>query len=338
MLKPFHLSAFLLTVATPLAAQEVLPSWTDSPRKAAIISFVETVTDEDSEDFVRAPERIAVFDNDGTLWSEQPYYIQLAFALDQIKAKAGDHPEWQEQEPFSSVLNDDLEGIAAGGSEALMKLIAETHGDYVPEDFRAEVGQWLHQTNHPDYGQPYADLTFVPMVELLDYLRENDFKTFIVSGGGVEFIRAISEELYGIPPEQVVGSELKLVLEERDGVPAVIRQGEVTFINDHGGKPIGIASHIGRKPIAVFGNSDGDFEMLEWALDGTRPGLGMIVHHDDGERAVAYDRDSLAGRLDRGLDEADAQGWHLISMKDDWRQIFSFQEPTDPAEEPQTAQ
>ncbi|TKW65038.1 MAG: haloacid dehalogenase-like hydrolase [Paracoccus denitrificans] len=313
-------------------AQDALPLWEDGARKSAIISFVETVTNESSADFVPEAERIAVFDNDGTLWSEQPYYIQLAFALDQIKQNAPDHPEWQDTEPFSAVLDGDMERLAAGGSEGLMALIAATHDGFTPEEFRTEVSQWLHEAKHPDYDEPYAALTFTPMLELLDYLRDNGFKTFIVSGGGEEFIRAVSEELYGIPPEQVVGSELKLVLEERDGKPVVIRRGEVTFINDHGGKPIGIASHIGRKPIAVFGNSDGDFEMLEWAIDGTGPGLGMIVHHDDAERAVAYDRESMAGSLDRGLDEADARGWHLISMKDDWRQVYSFQPIAEPSE------
>ena len=304
-------------------AGEFLPSWNDGANKARIVSFVQTVTDPTSRSFVPPAERIAVFDNDGTLWTEQPVYFQLAFILDRVKALAPQHPEWRTQEPFKSVLAGDLAGVAASGEHGLLEMMAATHAGMTTDEFRTIVSDWLATARHPRFNRPYTELTYAPMKELLAYLRANGFKTFIVSGGGVEFVRVFSERVYGVPPEQVVGSSLRTQDEVRGGKPVIARLPEVEFIDDKAGKPVGINRYIGRLPILAFGNSDGDFEMLEYTSSAPGPRLGLIVHHDDGEREYAYDRKSSVGRLERGLDEAAQRGWVVVSMKSDWRTVYS---------------
>ena len=303
-------------------AEAWLPSWNDGASKARIVSFVQDVTDPTSRRYVPPAERIAVFDNDGTLWTEQPMYFQLAFILDRVKALAPQHPEWQTTEPFRSVLAGDMAGVAAAGEHGLMQLMAATHAGMTSEQFRSIVAEWLATARHPSFKRPYTELTYAPMKELLAYLRANGFKTFIVSGGGVEFLRVFSERVYGVPPEQVVGSSIRTKYEVRDGKPAIVRLPEIEFIDDAAGKPVGINRYIGRRPILAFGNSDGDFEMLEYTTSASGPRLGLIVRHDDAEREYAYDRKSSVGRLDRGLDEAGARGWVIVSMKSDWRRIY----------------
>jgi phosphoglycolate phosphatase-like HAD superfamily hydrolase len=303
-------------------ATDVLPGWNDAASKARIVSFVQSVTDPTSRSYVPPAERIAVFDNDGTLWTEQPMYFQLAFALDRVKALAPQHPEWQTQEPFKSVLTGDMAGIAAAGEHGVLEMMAATHAGMTSDQFRAIVSDWLATARHPRFNRPYTELTYAPMKELLAYLRANGFKTFIVSGGGVEFVRVFSERVYGVPPEQVVGSSIRTKYEVRDGKPAIVRLPEIEFIDDKAGKPVGIGRYIGRLPILAFGNSDGDFEMLEYTTSAPGPRLGLIVHHDDGDREYAYDRQSSVGRLDRGLDEAGRRGWVIVSMKSDWRRIY----------------
>jgi len=304
-------------------AGEFLPSWNDGANKARIVSFVQTVTDPTSRSFVPPAERIAVFDNDGTLWTEQPVYFQLAFILDRVKALAPQHPEWRTQEPFKSVLVGDLAGVAASGEHGLLEMMAATHAGMTTDEFRTIVSDWLATARHPRFNRPYTELTYAPMKELLAYLRANGFKTFIVSGGGVEFVRVFSERVYGVPPEQVVGSSIRTKYEVRGGKPVIARLPEMEFIDDKAGKPVGINRYIGRLPILAFGNSDGDFEMLEYTSSAPGPRLGLIVHHDDGEREYAYDRKSSVGRLERGLDEAAQRGWVVVSMKSDWRTVYS---------------
>jgi hypothetical protein len=314
----------VLTLGLParLLAADPLPSWNDGPAKARILRFVEDVTTPTSPQFVPPAERIAVFDNDGTLWSEQPMYFQLAFILDRVKALAPKHPEWRTQEPFKSVLAGDMAGVAATGEHGLMELMAATHAGMTTYEFRQTVSDWLATARHPRFKRAYTELTYVPMQELLAYLRANGFKTFIVSGGGVEFMRVFSERVYGVPPEQVIGSSILTKYELRDGKPVIVRLPELEFIDDKAGKPVGINRYIGRRPILAFGNSDGDFEMLEYTTSAPGPRLGLIVHHDDGEREYAYDRKSSIGRLERGLDEAAPRGWVVVSMKDDWRRVY----------------
>jgi len=316
--------AVLAIAALPLIARaaDSLPSWTDGASKARIVSFVESVTDPTSPAYVPPAERIAVFDNDGTLWSEQPMYFQLAFILDRVKALAPQHPEWQTQEPFKSVLAGDMAGVAATGEHGLLELMAATHAGMTSEEFAGTVSNWLETARHPRFERPYTDLTYAPMKELLAYLRANGFKTFIVSGGGVEFVRVFSERVYGVPPEQVVGSSIRTKYEVRDGKPTIVRLPEMEFIDDKAGKPVGINRYIGRRPILAFGNSDGDFEMLEYTTSAPGPRLGLIVHHDDGEREYAYDRKSSVGRHDRELEEAAQRGWVLVSMRSDWRRMY----------------
>jgi phosphoglycolate phosphatase-like HAD superfamily hydrolase len=310
--------------AMPAIAQaaDPLPGWTDGASKARIVSFVQGVTDPTGKTFVPPAERIAVFDNDGTLWSEQPMYFQLAFILDRVHALAPQHPEWKTTEPFKSVLAGDMAGVAAAGEHGLLELMAATHAGMTSEEFARIVADWLATARHPRFKQPYDQLTFAPMRELLDYLRANGFKTYIVSGGGVEFMRVFAERAYGVPPEQVIGSSIRTQYEARDGRPVIVRLPEIEFIDDQAGKPVGIQKFIGRRPILAFGNSDGDFEMLEYTTSGPGPRLGLIVHHDDGEREYAYDRQSPVGRLERGLDEAAQRGWVIVSMKDDWQQVY----------------
>ena len=304
------------------ATTDPLPSWNDGESKQAILDFVVRVTDPAGPDFVPEPERIATFDNDGTLWAEQPLYFQLLFAIDRVKALAPEHPEWSTQQPFQAVLEDEKEALAAAGMHGLIELVMATHAGMTTEEFERIATEWLATARHPTTGQPFTEMVYQPMLELLDYLRANGFKTYIVSGGGIEFMRPWTEAVYGIPPEQVVGSSIKTVFEVRDGEPVLVRLPEMNFIDDEAGKPVGINSHIGRRPIAAFGNSDGDFQMLEWTTAGDGARLGVYIHHTDAEREWAYDRDSHIGRLDRGLDEAEARGWTVVSMKDDWGRIF----------------
>lgn len=313
----------------PVAEQPLvdpLPSWNDCASKTAIVDFVDRVTDSASPDFVPEPERIAVFDNDGTLWSEQPAYFQLFFAMDRVKAMAPEHPERATQQPFQAVLENDMEALAASGVHGILELVMATHAGMTTEEFEAIVSDWLATARHPTTGKPYTEMVYQPMLELLDYLRANGFKIFIVSGGGIEFMRPWTETVYGIPPEQVVGSSIKTAYEVRDGVPVITRLPEMNFIDDKEGKPVGINSHIGRRPIVAFGNSDGDFQMLEWTTAGDGARLGVYIHHTDADREWAYDRDSHVGRLDRGLDEAADRGWVVVDMKADWAQIHPDEE------------
>ncbi|ASQ14820.1 haloacid dehalogenase-like hydrolase [Sinorhizobium meliloti] len=305
-----------------LAGSAILPSWVDGNAKARIMDFVTATTTEGSADFVEPAARVAVFDNDGTLWGEQPTYVQLAFALDRVKQLAPQHPEWQTTEPFKSVLAGDMAGVAASGERGLLELVAATHAGMSAAEFEKIVSDWIASARHPASGRPYTGHIFQPMVELIDYLKANQFEVFIVSGGGVEFMRPWTERVYGIPPQNVVGSSIKTKYELRDGVPAIMRLPEIDFIDDGPGKPVGINKFIGKHPIAAFGNSDGDFEMLEWTTSGHGRRFGLIVHHDDAQRENAYDRDSHFGRLARGLDEAPARGWTLVSIKDDWKVVY----------------
>ncbi|WP_324764219.1 HAD family hydrolase (plasmid) [Sinorhizobium meliloti] len=301
---------------------ETLPSWAEGDAKARILEFVAATTTKGSPDFVEPAARIAVFDNDGTLWGEQPMYVQLAFALDRVRQLAPQHPEWQTTEPFKSVLSGDMAGVAASGERGLLELVAATHAGMSAEEFEKIVSDWIEGSRHPTSGKPYTAHIFQPMVELIDYLKANEFAVFIVSGGGVEFMRPWTERVYGIPPENVVGSSIKTKYELRDGHPAITRLPEIDFIDDGPGKPVGIHKFIGRRPIAAFGNSDGDFEMLEWTTAGPGRSFGLIVHHDDAQRENAYDRDSHFGRLARGLDEASARGWTIVSIKNDWKVVY----------------
>jgi len=304
------------------AATDPLPSWNDGEVKQAILDFVARVTDPASPDFVPEPERIATFDNDGTLWAEQPLYFQLFFTIDRVKALAPEHPDWKSRQPFQAVLENDMEALLETGEHGLIEIVMATHSGMTTEEFEQTVSDWLATATHPTTGRPYTEMVYQPMLEVLDFLRANGFKTFIVSGGGIEFMRPWTEGVYGIPPEQVVGSSIKTSFEVRDGEPVLVRLPEMDFFDDKEDKPVGINSHIGRRPIAAFGNSDGDFQMLEWTTAGSGARLGVFVHHTDGEREWAYDRESHIGRLGRGLDEANARGWIVVSMKDDWRTIF----------------
>jgi hypothetical protein len=299
-----------------------LPSWHEGANKQRIIELVRAVSTQGSKDFVAPQARIAVFDNDGTLWAEQPMYFQLFFALDRVKALAPQHPEWKNKEPFASLLKGDVQGALAGGEHAILEIIMATHAGMTTEEFAKLVGDWAATAKHPTTNRRFVDMVYQPMLEVLAYLRANGFKTFIVSGGGIEFMRPWTEMVYGIPPEQVVGSSIKTRFEMRGTKPVLVRLPALDFIDDKEGKPVGINLHIGRRPVAAFGNSDGDFQMLQWTT--TAPGLrlGMIVHHDDAVREYAYDRNSSIGRLAEGLDQYQAMGWGLISMKNDWKVIF----------------
>jgi hypothetical protein len=314
------LAILIATVTT--YAQDPLPSWNDTGSKKAIVAFVEKVTKEGSSDFVPPNERIATFDNDGTLWCEQPMYFQLLFAMDRVKALAPQHPEWKTKEPFASLLKGDVKGALAGGERTMLEIIIVTHAGMSTAEFEQIVKDWIAAARHPKFKRPYTECVYQPMIELLAYLRANGFKTFIVSGGGIEFMRPWTEKVYGIPPEQVVGSSIKTEFEMRDGKPVLMRLPEMNFIDDKTGKPVGINSHIGRRPIAAFGNSDGDQQMLEWTTAGDGARFALLVHHDDAEREFAYDRKSPIGTLDKAWDEANAKGWTVVSMKDDWKTIF----------------
>jgi hypothetical protein len=306
----------------PTAPTDSLPSWNDGNAKQAILDFVSRVTDPAHPNFVPEPERIATFDNDGTLWSEKPFYFQLLFAIDRVEALAPEHPEWSTQQPFKAVLDGDMDALVAAGEHGLLELVMGTHAGMTTHEFETIVSDWLATAKHPTTGQPLTEMVYQPMLELLDYLRANGFETYIVSGGGIEFMRPWTDTVYGIPPEQVVGSSIKTTYEVRNGEPVLVRLPQMDFIDDKEGKPVGINSHIGRRPILAVGNSDGDFQMLEWTTAGEGARLGVLIHHTDGEREWAYDRESAVGRLDRGLDEASARGWTVVSMKDDWRRVF----------------
>jgi phosphoglycolate phosphatase-like HAD superfamily hydrolase len=304
---------------------EPLPSWNDGPARRAIVDFVGKVTVPGSPAFVPPAERIAAFDNDGTLWAEQPLYFQLLFAVDRVKALAPQHPEWKDREPFASLLKGDTKAALAGGEHAIVEIVTATHAGMTPEEFDGLAKAWLATARHPRTGRPYTEMAYRPMLELLDYLRANGFKTFIVSGGGADFLRAFAERVYGIPPEQVVGSTGRVKLERRAGGPALLKLPEIDFVDDGDGKPVGIQKLIGRRPLAAFGNSDGDLAMLQWTAAGAGPRFCLVVHHDDAPREWAYDRQSSIGRLDKGLDEARARGWTVVSMKNDWKRVFAFE-------------
>ena len=307
-------------------AQEALPSWNDGPAKKAIVDFVAKVTKAGSPDFVPPAERIATFDNDGTLWCEQPMYSQLLFALDRIKALAPQHPEWKDKEPFASLLKGDVKGALAGGEKAMLEIVMVTHAGMTTAEFEQIVKNWFATAKHPTLKRPYTECVYQPMLELLAYLRTNGFKTFIVSGGGVEFMRPWTEKVYGIPPEQVVGSCIKTQFEVRDGKPVLVRLPELNFIDDKTGKPVGISEHIGRRPIAAFGNSDGDRQMLEWTQAGGGARLMMLVHHDDAVREFAYGAESHIGTFsDAFMAQAKKCGWTVVSMKNDWKAVFPFE-------------
>ena len=311
-----------ITGTTTTQAADGLPSWNNGAARQAIVAFVARVTSEASADYVPAARRIAVFDNDGTLWAEQPMYFQLAFALDEVKRLAPQHSEWKTKEPFASLLKGDLQAAMAGGEHAILEIVMATHGGTTTDEFAQRVRAWIATARHPVTNRLYTDLVYQPMLELLDYLRANGFKTYIVSGGGIEFMRVFSQEVYGIPPEQVIGSSIKTKYEVRNGTPAIVRLPEIDFIDDKAGKPVGIHKFIGRRPIAAFGNSDGDLQMLQWTTAGKGPRFALYVHHTDAKREWAYDRKSSIGRLDKGLDEAKAKGWTIVDMKRDWNTVF----------------
>lgn len=312
--------------ATPLHAQgDPLPSWNTGAAKQAILDFVTRVTTGGSADFVAPAERIAVFDNDGTLWAEQPLYFQLLFAIDRVKALAPQHPEWKDKEPFASLLEGDVKNALAGGEHAIIELVTTTHSGMATDEFEAIVKDWLASSRHPKTQQPYPKMAYLPMVELLVFLRASGFKTFIVTGGGIEFVRAFAEDTYGVPPEQVVGSSGKTKFELRNGAPALMKQPDINFFDDKEGKPVAIQLHIGRRPIAAFGNSDGDLQMLQWTCAGPGPRFCFYLHHTDAAREWAYDRQSSIGRLDAGLDAAAENGWTVVDMKRDWNKVFAFE-------------
>jgi len=324
--------AVIFTLAHQAFAGTPLPSWNDGPARQAIIDFVKRTTDPASPDFVPAEARIATFDNDGTLWVEHPMYTQLAFALDRVRALAPQHPEWKATQPFKAVLENDLKSLAAAGDKGLMELVMTTHAGMSTAEFEAEVKSWFTTARHPRFKRPYTEMTYLPMVELLQYLRENGFKTFIVSGGGIEFMRPMTQSVYGIPPEQVIGSSIKTQFEMKDGKPVLMRLPEINFIDDKTGKPVGINMYIGRRPIAAFGNSDGDLQMLQWTAAGDGARLMMLVFHDDATREYAYgpaggQPASPFGTFSQAtMDEAKKSGWTVISMKNDWSRIFDFDE------------
>ena len=308
------------------AASDPLPSWNGGLAKQAITDFVARVTAEGGPDFVPPAERIAVFDNDGTLWAEQPLYFQVQFALDRVNALAPQHPEWKKKQPFKALLEGDKKAFAAGGERALLDFLAVSHAGMTTEEFEGIVKDWLATAKHPRFQRPYHELVYQPMLELLHYLRASGFKTFIVSAGGVEFMRAWAEKAYSIPPEQVVGSMGKQKFELRNGHPVIVKLPAVDFVGDKEGKPIGIQKFIGRHPIFALGNSDGDHQMLQWTAAGAGPRFMGLVHHTDAYREWAYDRTSHIGKLDRALDEANEKGWTVVDMKADWRRVFPFEQ------------
>jgi phosphoglycolate phosphatase-like HAD superfamily hydrolase len=320
----------LVAIGTSLAGaraqSDPLPSWNDGAVKKSITDFVARVTTQGGADFVPAEQRIATFDNDGTLWTEQPYYFQLAFAFDRVKAMAPQHPEWKTKQPFKAVLDKDIKALGASGEKGLLQIVAATHTGMTTDAFAKDVRDWMATARHPRFNRPYNSLVYQPMLELLAYLRANGFKTFIVSGGGIEFMRPWVEKAYGIPPEQVVGSSGVVKFEfGPNGKPELMKLAKVEFIDDGPGKPVGINRFIGRRPIFAFGNSDGDLQMLQWTTAGPGARFAGIVHHTDAEREYAYDRQSKIGKLDKALDEAKVKGWAVVDMKRDWKKVFAFE-------------
>ncbi len=313
---------FQILLFLNIAHAQDLPSWNDTPNKKAIIDFVQKVTTDSSPDFIQPEQRIAVFDNDGTLWAEQPIYFQVAFTLDRIKALAPKHPEWKNKAPFKFILVGDSKAALAGGEKSIAAMLLATHTGMSTEEFETIVKDWIHTAKHPTTGKPLLQMVYQPMREVLQYLRAHGFKTYIVSGGGVEFMRPWTEEVYGIPPEQVIGSRGKLKFEMQDAKPSLLKLPEGDFVDDGPGKPVGIQQIIGRRPVMAFGNSDGDLQMLQWTAAGTGPRFCLYVHHTDAEREWAYDRSSSIGKLDKGLDEARARNWTVIDMKTDWKSVF----------------
>ena len=307
--------------ARPLV--DALPSWNEGPAKTAIVDFVSRVTDEGSSDYVEPAKRIAVFDNDGTLWAEQPIYFQFQFAVDRIRALAHQHPEWKDKQPFKGLLEGDLKALVAEGEKGLLEIMAATHAGMTTEEFTEIVADWVEAARHPRFNRPYTALVYQPMLELLAYLRGHEFKTFIVSGGGVEFMRVFAEQVYSIPPEQVVGSSVVTKFEmNAEGEPVLIKEAKIEFVDDGPGKPAGINHFIGRRPILAFGNSDGDQQMLQWTAAGHGPHFIGLLHHTDAAREWAYDRASHVGKLDKALDEAEMRGWTIVDMKMDWNAVF----------------
>lgn len=313
-----------LAMGTAQAA-DALPSWNDGKARQSLLEFVKRVTTKGGKDFVPPAERIAVFDNDGTLWAEQPMYFQLLFAFDRVKVLAPQHPEWKDKEPFASLLKGDVKAALAGGERALVEIVMATHAGMSTGDFEKIVRDWIASAKHPKSGKLYTQMIYQPMVELLRYLRASGFKTYIVSGGGVEFMRPWVEKAYGIPPEQVIGSSIRTKFELAGGKPVIMRLPEVDFVDDKAGKPVGINKFIGRRPVFAFGNSDGDLEMLQWTAAGGGARFMGIVHHTDAAREWAYDRKSQVGHLDKALDQAPAKGWTVADMKKDWKKIFPFE-------------
>lgn len=316
--------------ATQVAAelQDPLPSWNDGKTKESILKFVKDATDATSPGFIPVADRIATFDNDGCLWSEQPAYFQVFFAIDRVKALAADHPEWKEEQPYKAALENDMKTLGSLGEHGLLEIVMASHAGNTVEEFEQIVKDWLATARHPGLDRPYTDLVYQPMLELLAYLRANDFKTFIVSGGGIEFMRAWVENVYGIPKDQVVGSSIKTEFVLEDGIPKIKRLPALDFIDDKSGKPLGINKFIGRKPVFAAGNSDGDLQMLQWTDSNSLPSFQLYVHHTDADREWAYDRESSVGRLDKGLEEAAVRGWTVVSMKDDWKVIYPFEKKT----------
>jgi phosphoserine phosphatase len=313
---------FAVCICSAASAADPLPSWNDGPAKKAILEFVAAVTENGGRDYVEPAERIATFDNDGTLWVESPMYTQVLFAFERVKELAPQHPEWKTTQPFKALLEGDMKTVGASGMKGLMEIVMATHSGMTAAEFEKEVSDWLAITKQKKFDRLYTECIYQPQLELLDYLRANGFKTFICSGGGMAFMRPITEEAYGIPPEQVVGSSIVTEFQMTNGVVSLVRQPKIDFINDKAGKPVGIYQHIGRRPILAFGNSDSDMQMIEYTMAGEGRRMGLFVHHTDADREYAYDRKSHVGTLDKALDQADANDWHIVSMKDDWKQIF----------------
>jgi phosphoserine phosphatase len=315
------LSGFCVASSGAFAA-DPLPSWNDGATKQAIVRFVQEVTKKGAPNYVPPSERIATFDNDGTLWVEQPLYTQLSFAIDRVKALAPEHPEWKTTQPFQGVLEGDMKAALASGQKGLVEMVMAPHAGMTTDEFTAIVTDWLGKSQHPKLKRPYTECIYKPQLELLAYLRENGFKTFIVSGGGIEFMRPWTEEVYGIPPEQVVGSSIVTEFQMKDGKPVLVRQSKINFIDDKAGKPVGIYQHIGRRPILSFGNADADMQMIQYTKGGEGLRLGLFLHHTDAEREYAYDRKGHIGTLDQVLDMAGAQDWIVVDMKRDWKVVF----------------
>lgn len=319
------LTSMFIVQPASAAPKDPLPSWNEGSTKQAIVEFVQSVSNQSSQNYVPVEDRIAVTDNDGTLWAEQPLYFQFLFAFDRVKAMVPRHPEWKDKMPFKALMENDMKAFAATGEKGLAEVMMTTHAGMSTDEFEKIVKDWIAAAKHPRFNRPFTDLVHQPMLELLAYLRENGFKVFIVSGGGIEFMRPWTEKVYGIPPERVVGSSIKLKWEIQDGKPVLIRLPDLDFIDDGPGKPAGIQKFIGRRPIAAFGNSDGDLQMLQWTAAGDGQRFMLLVHHTDAEREWSYDRDSHVGKLDKALDEAQKQGWTVVDTKKDWKRIFPFE-------------